>query len=445
MASATAVIMSDVQLPWCSKGSYNTGSYDDVPCAVHENHMLVQGIHRVGKLRWEVGSNDVVERPLGAFINGDLTAYGHDWQWDLFRKIWETQPGEDDSINMKLPIWPALGNHDYANNVEDSWFAARESTWTGYGNNGDAQRSIAYIRAAVGKCGGSNTVPNFGGMVDHYDKTSAAYTVNFGSIRMVMLHNYPTYSSSALTGYESTLDFLRQEVVRANETNDYLVLVWHDYGDHLEWYKGSKHSSELAEIAETIQGARVIGIFCAHLHYLGGRMLGDFSWRPGRGSFATHDAILNRWGERIPVIRSWSAEAQRFLVVQWNVYNCTWRFAAVNAPANPGGDPTWVKHAGFDGNWTAATRPVGKIEGHKLFLHSGGQEDLMFPGKTFTKVNRNVAGISSQGELWKNGELHWNNGDVWTRAGEVAEQFSEWVLPDCVAIPRSVQDAPLAV
>ena len=44
-------------------------------------------------------------------INGDLTAYGHPWQWLKY----EGQFGRSSIGGVRM--YPGLGNHDYQNNV----------------------------------------------------------------------------------------------------------------------------------------------------------------------------------------------------------------------------------------------------------------------------------------------------------------------------------------
>lgn len=46
----------------------------------------------------------------GTIINGDLTAFGHDWQWKFMKQALGT---------FNHPYWYGLGNHDYDNNVNN--------------------------------------------------------------------------------------------------------------------------------------------------------------------------------------------------------------------------------------------------------------------------------------------------------------------------------------
>ncbi len=51
-------------------------------------------------------------RPKGLIINGDLTNYGHLDELDAYRNHWNARV-------QGIRIYPGLGNHDYANNVDD--------------------------------------------------------------------------------------------------------------------------------------------------------------------------------------------------------------------------------------------------------------------------------------------------------------------------------------
>lgn len=334
----TVIMVSDTQLPWCS-GDFKS----DVDCAVQENWRLVQGIHDVGKLTWVTdgnGTSQEVAEPLGVFITGDLTAYAHNWQFRLYRQIWETRDEEDRDKNIKLPVWPGLGNHDYANNLEGCWWVEEELTWTGYGKNSCAQRMVAYVRAAVAKCGGQTVVNNFGGHVDHYDKDSAGYTVRYGRIRFVHLHNYPTYRRRELTGVASTMDFLKSEVAEAERTKDYLVLLIHDVNGHFAPWDTDDQVDRYSYFSEVVAGSRTIAVFSGHFHPIGGMRAG--TWAHLRDS-RTQEDLVNAFGESVPSLRNYAPDYSAFLVTQWNVARCFWRFGSVQVPTKdqPRGDPSW--------------------------------------------------------------------------------------------------------
>ncbi|CAJ1407405.1 unnamed protein product [Effrenium voratum] len=316
----TLAIVSDTQLPWCSGDTKS-----DTPCAIEENWRLVQGIHKVQDLMWPADGK-MVDTPVGVMVTGDLTAYGHTWQYDLYRQIWETRERESADKNIKLPVWPGLGNHDYANNLESGWFAKQEPLWTAYGSNGNAQRMVAYIRSAVGKCDGKTVVPGFGGMVDHYDKDSAAYSAKLGRIRFVHLHNYPTYRRESLVGLSSTMKFLKDEVAEAERTQDYLVLMIHDVGGHFSHTKDKERYDYFSEVTA---GSRLLAVFAGHWHTAGGHKYGNL-----KDSLTGAD-LLNSWGGEVPILRGYAPDKAKFLVTRWNLAKCYWRFGTVESTGTP--------------------------------------------------------------------------------------------------------------
>jgi len=335
----TVLMVSDTQLPWCS-GDLKK----DVPCAMEENFRIVQGLHAVQKLVWFTDGNGTapeVAEPLGVFITGDLTAYAHEWQFGLYRQIWETREGEDRDKNVKLPVWPGIGNHDYANNLEGCYFITEEPTWTGYVKNSCAQRMVAYIRAAVAKCGGQTVLKNFGGRVDHYDKESAGYTVRYGRIRFVHLHNYPTFRRSELVGVASTMNFLKDEVAEADRTGDYLVLLIHDLNGHFAPWPGDDQVERYHYFSEVVAGSRTLAVFSGHFHQMQGQK-SPHNWQTLWDS-RYNAALLNAFGEEVPSIRSSAPDYSGFVVTQWNVARCFWRFGFAQVPGKeePKGDPSW--------------------------------------------------------------------------------------------------------
>lgn len=332
----TVLFVSDTQLPWCGdKPRGNMG------CAMEENFRIVQGIHEVRGLKWVVGddfnaSDEQVQEPLGVHITGDLTAFAHPYQFHAYRKIWETRPGEDPDKNLKLPMWPGLGNHDYANNLGDCLYIEEEPVWSGYWRASCAQRMIAYIRSAVAGCDGHTVVNNFGGHVDHYDRENAGYSVRHGRIRFVHLHNYPTYRRELLVGVASTMQFLVDEVAEAERTQDYLVLLIHDIDGNFASFTHSPQLERYHYFAETVAGSRTIAVFAGHFHPWGG-------WKGNLRDSRTQTNLLNEWGEVIPVVRGWAPDYSAFVVTQWNVAKCFWRFGSVEVPKKDEkkGPPSW--------------------------------------------------------------------------------------------------------
>merc|ERR1712151_783391 len=84
----------------------------------------------------------------------------------------------------------------------------------------------------------------------------------------------------------------------------------------------------------------VIAVLAGHWHHRGGFSKGFLRQR---GPVMKY--IENKWNSTIPVYRSWGADKQRFLLIQYNEYACKWRMGSVQAKyvqgLNGGGGPKW--------------------------------------------------------------------------------------------------------
>ncbi len=112
--------------------------YDD--CIVREgrrsNEELVTAMNSTTTLgNWPAtglakSAGAPVTRPTGVILNGDLTAFGHRREKEMYDEIYR---------NLSLPVYPGLGNHDYENNVgkcdyHPKWYpdhnrCAKETVW----------------------------------------------------------------------------------------------------------------------------------------------------------------------------------------------------------------------------------------------------------------------------------------------------------------------------
>eukprot|EP00933_Yihiella_yeosuensis_P047452 TRINITY_DN43283_c0_g1_i1.p1 TRINITY_DN43283_c0_g1~~TRINITY_DN43283_c0_g1_i1.p1 ORF type:complete len:845 (-),score=127.32 TRINITY_DN43283_c0_g1_i1:164-2458(-) len=324
----TMVMFSDPQFPWCSGENKS-----DIDCALKENFKIVEGMNALGEvpLEWKRGPKEKVKKPAGVFLVGDLTAYGHSWQWEAYKKIYEMKPGWDPKKNLQLPNWPGLGNHDYMNNlaVDDGgcWILNKGKEWPPMKTAACGQYAVSYIRSIVGNCVGqpNKVSTSFGGRVDHYDKSSIAYTVTHSGIRFVHLNNYPTYRRDDLVGVANSMAYVKKEVAHAAKTGEYLVFMFHDIGHHFSDDKNNPQFARYQYFANAVNGSRLLAVFAGHYHQAGGQTHG---WlRDVNGDQTT--GLRNAWGERIPAMRGYAADARRFLVTEWNVGKCYWRFGAV--------------------------------------------------------------------------------------------------------------------
>ena len=136
---------------------------------------------------------DLTDRPVPKtlVINGDLTAYFHRDERQLYETFYHT-------INGLKHFFPGLGNHDYSHAGGggyngDEWISPRHC---------NANHAIGYLRS--GFC---HKINNFHAQrrVTRYDSKSLAYSWEEGPYHFVQLHYHPNYESVSL-GVQNSWD-----------------------------------------------------------------------------------------------------------------------------------------------------------------------------------------------------------------------------------------------
>ncbi|MGZ8184634.1 MAG: metallophosphoesterase [Methylobacter sp.] len=300
----TMIIASDTQFPWWRSGGDPNCKTDECVLAKSKstNSRQIKAMNNIQQAVWTVGQNNgsgtwpmlgsltigggtTITKPLGVIMNGDLTAYWHPWQVKLYRQYYE--PGYEAGAThpvLKLPIFPGLGNHDYANNVPEI------SGDSCYYNSADksmcGKKAVSYIKNMVYCDGVSNFVNT---LVQRFDQDSLAYSWDIGGYHFVQLNNYPTYAASSIS-IKSAIAWLKTDLATATAAGQKIVLNFHDYGDHMP--------QDDAGFLDAINGANVVALFAGHIH-------GD------EGNIGTIS------GTQIPVFRSGASEYNRFLLVEF--------------------------------------------------------------------------------------------------------------------------------
>ena len=242
-----------------------------------------------------------IKRPQGVVINGDLTAF---WQHHtdintdevrLFRQHYEPAAHYAVREALQLPLYPGLGNHDYANNVEDCTGTIPHYSHN-YGNNACAHEAIDYMKTAVA-CGHVKNFPT--GTVVSFDRDSLVYAFDVGNYRFVQMHNYPTYARSAI-GIKDSTTWLKKVLDDANATGKHAVLDYHDPHEH--WTPSSDQAIDNKgkidpddatgkAFRDALKGQDVVAIFAGHFHETWGRH--------GSVSVDGSDAFLVIWVEGV--------------------------------------------------------------------------------------------------------------------------------------------------
>ncbi|CAI8807996.1 Metallophos domain-containing protein [Pseudomonas jessenii] len=223
---------------------------------------------------------------IPVMINGDITAFGHGSERSYMKEVFERK--------LEGIYDYGLGNHDYANNVDDCFL------------NNCAAGSIVELKERYwGKADSMDLGIRSSGLGKIY-YGSLAYSKNFGDVHMVQLHNEPTYAVEFSSGnplgptaFEITpaLDWLERDLRSARQQGKIIILNMHKVYD----WKGT--SEQIARFQQMIETYRVTAIFGGHDHWGAGSW---FDW--GKSE---------RFGY-VPVFLSGSASQQTYLIASFS-------------------------------------------------------------------------------------------------------------------------------
>ncbi|WP_281648980.1 metallophosphoesterase [Parendozoicomonas sp. Alg238-R29] len=274
------IMSSDPQYPWsCGNGHSDC---DDETLATIDNEGQVAAMNAL--LR-DLGR----ERLAGSIINGDLTAFGHDWQFDKYRQFYEK--------DLKINNYPGLGNHDISNNVDDC------------ASNNCANRMALYLIDQVRSLNPKrfdlhegDTYYRFPTRRKEY-KNSLGYSWEIGNVHFVQLNNYPKYErkwngwnlGSARRDYfdlTSAMNWLKTDLADAHSRGKKIVLNYHIPTNFYD-----------PDFQKLMKDYDVSAIFAGHYHSTNGiyRTLNSF-----HGS-----------GKHLPILLSGAAVYNNFLLVRF--------------------------------------------------------------------------------------------------------------------------------
>lgn len=170
--SSFMIITSDPQYPWTpAMDGHKVQCGEERACSralIEEQYMSINRFVRD-------------KRVLGTFINGDLTAFGHDWQIQYMKSA---------IGSIRTPVYLGLGNHDYENNVDDCW------------ENSCVRSSVQWFRDHMAKL----PLDAFDVRDNRYFRApwnrrdvhgSLGWTKRFGDITVIQVNNYPEYKAYA--------------------------------------------------------------------------------------------------------------------------------------------------------------------------------------------------------------------------------------------------------
>lgn len=276
------VFASDPQYPWTE--SSDNGWEESAGDRDARSAVLIESQYSsIGDFRRSV-STDPGQVPV--MINGDMTAFGHGGERSTVRSMLDKHLGGIYDYG--------LGNHDYANNVDDCFW-----------NNCAAGSINDFKDRYWGHVASLDLAARSSGLGKIY-YGSLAYSRSFGDVHMVQLNKEPTYAVDfssgnpiAPTSFAITpaLDWLEKDLKRAREQGKIIILNMHQVYD---WAGSQEQISRFRQMIETY---KVTAVFAGHDHW-------------GAGTYA-RGGMRQFFGE-VPVFLSGSASQQTYLIASFS-------------------------------------------------------------------------------------------------------------------------------
>lgn len=341
MEKFSIIISSDPQYPWYDH-VLPPGLTTDEQIKQNSERQIsqqYQSMNALAKKRKDENSEFQVK---GVLINGDLTAFGHDWQFDKYKALVGT---------LEIPHYPGLGNHDYSNNVDDSY------------NNNCASRMVDYMYAWLKLNAGilnydfsERSYYQFPELRTDYIG-SLSYSFNIGKVHFVQLQNFPSYTDdwNSWNAGSARRDFyfikpsfywLKNDLAIARNRGDIIIVSLHDYHDNfIEPY--------VTEFNEIMVKYGVSAVFAGHIH-------------PDCGKYGT---IGN---STIPFFRSGAASYQDYLVADIDNNQMIVRKMECPYDGNYAFVPGEEWTVTLDETIPNPPMPVPPVIGHVTFFNEGG-------------------------------------------------------------------------
>lgn len=272
----------------CGTGSTPT----DKECQKASAKDIGDYFNSMASLKKESEGRDIA----GVFINGDLTEFGHDSELDGFTSLlrdgvsaMSAATSAYSSTEPPVGFFMGLGNHDYANNVNDCYANNCAVNMVSFMQRKDWPGIIKSYIANVD----NNPVAN---------GSSLAYSVDINNVHFVILNNYPTYANSwaGVAGNKyiilSSLNWLALDLDKARKANKFIIIAFHDPSEHFILDNNARRFKRL------IEQFKVSAIFVGHFH-----------WMNGENIYANKDI----YGD-VPVIQSGSAIYGQYTLVKFD-------------------------------------------------------------------------------------------------------------------------------
>lgn len=272
------VLASDSQYPWSDLTDNNQS---DPNKEARSKELLELQYSDISSFR---SLNGGASR-IPVMINGDITAFGHGGERSYMKGVFEKK--------LEGLYDYGLGNHDYANNVDDCFL------------NNCAAGSINDLKDRYwGKAPSMDLAGRSEGLKTIF-YGSLAYSKDFGDVHLVQLNNEPTYTVSFSSGnpiaptvFEIThaLDWLEGDLKKAREQGKIIILNMHKV------YRWQGSDEQISRFRKMVEQYKVTAVFGGHDH-----------WGAGSYSWGARDYFGN-----VPVFMSGSASQQTYLIASFS-------------------------------------------------------------------------------------------------------------------------------
>lgn len=250
------VAVSDPQITWdhcadnpgsalCTQEQSFFGSASEQEIAFFYNTNLINALNTI--------KDSIGARAFGGVIvNGDLTEFGkQDLDLEDYIEMYDRR--------VNANVYPGLGNHDYANNVDDCFLNSCASGMVLYFANQVSSLNVGafdYLLTAT---------PQPGPPALRYDYVgSLAYSLDIGGVHFVQLNNYPTYTRVWRTLFpntdhwfdiQSSINWLRDDLQAALDDGKPIIANLHDWG-----------SADVGAFRDVLDDFPVAAVYAGHYH-----------------------------------------------------------------------------------------------------------------------------------------------------------------------------------
>ncbi|MGE1128905.1 metallophosphoesterase [Bacillus wiedmannii] len=280
--SGAFVVTSDPQYPWTDKTD-NGQTESESEKKRRSEEFIREQYNSINEYTSQLTG---ITETTPVLINGDLTAFGHPWQWDKMKSLLGI---------LNSPIFPGLGNHDIENNLDDCFLneCARQSM-NFYLDHVSRLDTTRFDRKQATPSGTSIT--NYFG--------SFAYSMDVGPIHFIQLNNDPTQFFSISTNMgiekytmENALSWLKLDLEDAKKYGQAIVINMHKPDS---WKYGDEE--QRTKFKKLLKDYNVKAVFAGHYH-------------KNSGYFPVN--YKEFFGD-VPVFLSGSASQKTYLTVEYN-------------------------------------------------------------------------------------------------------------------------------